>query len=180
MYKIAKNLISWGCCEIRGLWGVSIGGFAPLCHSLMPMITQMKNVSDSKTNLLVKIQIISLFSFLVTPVSFYVMQRGYGDFVILWKVNKTHISIELEKNCTWHSSSDGSVRYWKIFHFLVLLLCHVRLTDACSHGGFTKALLVSVWGKANLSLPHYFEFGFGFCPSPWFYTINLSLPESFN
>lgn len=133
------------------------------------MITQMKKNSDSKINQPFGENTYNFSIFL----SCYAFCFILCDATRLWrfccsvKDESRHISIELEKNC----SSDGSVRYWKIFHFLVLLLCLVRLTDACSHGGFTKALLVSV---RTLSLV------FGFRSSPWFYPVNLSLPESFH
>lgn len=40
----------WGCSENRELWGVFMGGFAPLCHYLPPMVSQMK-VFNCKTTL---------------------------------------------------------------------------------------------------------------------------------
>lgn len=49
--------------------------------------------------------------------------------------DETYISIELKKTVTWHGSSDGSVRYGER-SFICGVLCLIRLTDACSHGGF--------------------------------------------
>lgn len=118
----------------------SFNGFAPLCHSPRPMITQL----IAKTTLLVKCHQISLCFYLCYSLRPNLL--GYEELkdCLLWKMNQTYISLSWKKTVSWRGSSVGSVRSGGECSVLVFLFCLIRLVDGCSHGDFFKAFWFSL------------------------------------
>ena len=88
-----------------------MGGFAPLCHSRLPMINDklfwLQNHPFCEIS-----HDLPLFLFLLLTL-FQLWAMRLWRFYRLRKMRRwiRHISIELKKTVTWRGSSDGSVRY---------------------------------------------------------------------